>query len=91
MPEDSERRWVDIVRDIPNCFEGYVHGATKVCVHSILGTLQVLYPAVDLHQVVVYYEDEGHLTAVEKAKKELDGLATSITNDLDHRIEKPDE
>jgi hypothetical protein len=24
MPEDSESRWVDIVRDIPNCFEGYV-------------------------------------------------------------------
>jgi hypothetical protein len=39
----------------------------------------------------MYYEDEGHLVAMEKTKKELDGLATSITNDLDMRIEKPDE
>jgi hypothetical protein len=50
-----------------------------------------MYPAVDLHQVAVYYEDEGHLTAMEKAKKEIDGLATSIANDLDLRMEKPDK
>jgi hypothetical protein len=40
---------------------------------------------------VMYSEDEGHLAVVEKAKKELDGLATSIANDLDLRMEKPDE
>jgi hypothetical protein len=82
---------VDIVRDIPNHFESYVQGAAKVCVCNILRTLRVLYPAVDLHQVVVYYEDEGHLAAVEKDEKEPDGLATSIANDLDLRMEKPDE
>ena len=30
--EDGEKRWVDIVKEIPNRFESYVHGATKVCV-----------------------------------------------------------
>jgi hypothetical protein len=90
-PEDSERRWVDIVRDIPNRFESYVQGATKIYIRNVLGTLRVLYPAIDLHQVVVYYEDEGHLATVEKAKKEIDKLATSIANDLDLRMEKPDE
>jgi hypothetical protein len=90
-PEDGKRRWVDIVRDIPNCFEGYVQGATKVYIRNVLGTLRVLYLAIDLHQVAVYYEDEGHPAVVEKAKKELDGLTTSISNDLDLRIEKPDE
>jgi hypothetical protein len=90
-PEDGERRWVDIVRDIPNRFESYVQGATKICIRNVLRTLRVLYPAIDLHQVAVYYEDEGHLVAMEKANKELDGLATSIANDLDLRMEKPDE
>jgi hypothetical protein len=89
--EDGERRWVDIVRDIPNRFESYVQGATKICIHNVLRTLQVLYSAVDLHQVAVYYEDECHLVAMEKAEKQLDGLATSIANDLDLRMEKPDE
>jgi hypothetical protein len=68
-----------------------VQGASKIYIHNILGTLQVMYPAIDLHQVAVYYEDEGHLTAMEKAKKEIDGLATSIANDLDLRMEKPDK
>jgi hypothetical protein len=90
-PEDSERRSVDIVRDIPYRFESYVQGATKVYVHNVLETLRVLYPAVDLHQVAMYYEYEGRLAAMEKAEKELDGLVTSIANDLDLRIEKPDE
>ena len=27
--EDHERRWVDIVKDILNCFESYVRGAAK--------------------------------------------------------------
>ena len=31
-PEDGEKRWVDIVKDIPNRFEGYVRGAAKVYV-----------------------------------------------------------
>ena len=31
-PEDDEKRWVDIVKDIPNHFKIYVHGATKVYV-----------------------------------------------------------
>jgi hypothetical protein len=43
-PEDGERRWMDIVKDIPNHFESYVQGA-------------------------MYYEDEGHLVAMEKTKK----------------------
>ena len=48
-PEHGERRWVYIVKQIPNRFEGYVHGATKVYVRNVLGTLQVLYPAIDLN------------------------------------------
>ena len=47
-PEDGEKRWVDIVKDIPNHFEGYVHGATKVCVRNVLSTLRVLYPVMNL-------------------------------------------
>ena len=31
-PEDGKRRWVDIVKEIPNRFESYVRGAAKVCV-----------------------------------------------------------
>ena len=31
-PEDGEKRWVDIVKDIPNHFKSYVHGAAKVYV-----------------------------------------------------------
>jgi hypothetical protein len=64
---------VDIVRDIPNRFESYVQGAAKVCICNVLRTLRVLYPAIDLHQVAMYYEDEGHLTAMEKAKKSSTG------------------
>ena len=37
--EDGEKRWVDIVKEIPNCFESYVRGATKVYVWNVLGTL----------------------------------------------------
>jgi len=47
-PEDGENRWVDIVKDIPNRFKGYVRGATKVYVRNVLSTLRVLYPTVDL-------------------------------------------
>ena len=78
------------MKDIPNRFESYVSGAAKVCVRNVLGTLRVLYPAVDLHQVTTDYDDEGHLAAVERAE-ELDRLATIITDELDLRIEKPDE
>ena len=38
-PEDGEKRWVDIVKDIPNRFESYVRRAAKVCVRTVLGTL----------------------------------------------------
>ena len=79
------------MKDIPNCFECYVRGATKVCVQNVLGMLQVLYPAMDLHQVTTEYDDEGHLAVVERAEEELDGLATTITDELDLRMEKPDE
>ena len=89
--EDNNRRWVDIVKQIPSQFEGYVQGAAKVYVRSILGTLRVLYPAVDLHQVMVEYDSEDHLAAVERAEEELDGLSTTIVKDLDVRMEKPDE
>jgi len=51
----------------------------------------VLYLAVDLHQVTTEYDDEGHLAAVERAKEEFDGLATTITDKLDLRMEKPNE
>jgi len=44
----------------------------------------------NLHQVTTYYDDEGHLVAVERAKEEIDRLATTITDKLDLRIEKPD-
>ena len=37
------------------------------------------------------YDDEGHLAAMERAKEELDGLATTITDELDLRMEKPNE
>ena len=90
-PEDGERRWVDIVKDIPNSFESYVRGAAKVCVRNVLGTLRVLYPTVDLQQITMNYDDEGQLTAVERAEEKLNGLATTITDELDLRMEKPDE
>jgi len=51
----------------------------------------VLYPTVDLHQVATDYDDEGHLATVERAEEELDGLTTTITNELDVRMDKPDE
>jgi hypothetical protein len=38
-PEDGERRWMDIVKDIPNRFESYVQGATKIYVRNVLKTL----------------------------------------------------
>ena len=65
--------------------------ATKVYVRNVLGTLQVLYPAMDLHQVATYYDDEGHLAAMERAEEEIDGLATTITDELDLRMKKPNE
>jgi len=37
------------------------------------------------------YDDEGHLAAVERAEKQLDGLAATITDELDLRMENPDE
>ena len=73
-PEDGKRRWVDIVKEIPNRFESYVHGAAKVCVQNVLSTLRVLYLAMDLYQVATDYDDEGHLAAMERAEEELDGL-----------------
>ena len=79
------------MRDIPNYFESYVLGAAKVCIRNVLGTLRVLYPAVNLHQCTTYYDDEGHLVAVERAKEEIDRLATTITDELDLRMEKPNE
>ena len=90
-PEDGEKRWVDIVKDIPNRFEGYVHGAAKVYVRNVLCTLRVLYPVVDLQQITTDYDDEGHLAAVDRAEEQLDGLATTITDELDLRMEKSDE
>ena len=89
--EDGEKRWVDIVKDISNHFECYVRGATKLCVCNVLGTLRVLYPAVDLQQITTDYDDEDHLAAMERAEEELDGLNTTITDELDLRMEKPDE
>jgi len=82
---------LDIVKDIPNRFESYVRGVAKVYVWNILGTLRVLYLVVDLHQVAIDYDDEGHLVVVERAEEELSRLATTITDELDLRMEKPDE
>ena len=45
----------------------------------------------DLHQVAIDYDDEGHLVVVERAEEELSRLATTITDELDLRMEKPDE
>ena len=45
----------------------------------------------DLHQVIVEYDSEDHLAAVERAEEELDGLTTTIAKDLDLQMEKPDE
>ena len=45
----------------------------------------------DLHQVATDYDDEGHLAAMERAEEELDGLATTIIDELDLRMEKPNE
>ena len=91
IPEDGDRRWVDIVKLTPSRFEGYVHGAAKVYVRNVLGTLRVLYPSVDLHQVTIEYDSEEHLAVVERAEEELDGLATTIANDLDLQMQKPEE
>ena len=41
----------------------------------------------DLHQVSTDYDDEGHLVAVKRAEKELDGLTTTIIDELDLRME----
>ena len=82
---------MDIVKDIPNRFESYVRGVAKVYFWNVLSRLWVLYPAVDLHQVAIDYDDEGHLAAVERAKEELYGLATTIIDEFDLRMEKPDE
>ena len=41
--------------------------------------------------MIVEYDSEDHLAAVERAEEELDGLATTIAKDLDLRMEKPDE
>ena len=90
-PEDGEKRWVDIVKEIPNCFESYVRGAAKVCVRNVLGTLHVLYLAVDPHQVATDYDDEGHLFAMERSEEELDGLTTTIIVELNLRMLKPDK
>jgi hypothetical protein len=65
---------VDIVKQISIRFEGYVQGATKVCIQNVIGTLRVLYPAVGLHQVTVEYDVKIHLAAVERAEEELDGV-----------------
>ena len=89
--EDNNRRWVDIVKQIPSRFECYVQGDAKVCVRSILGMLRVLYLAVDLHQMMVEYDCEDHIATMERAKEQLDGLATIIIKDLDLRMEKLDE
>jgi len=35
----------------------------------------------DLHQVMVEYDIEDHLTTVERADEEFDGLATIIAKD----------
>ena len=58
---------------------------------NVLGTLWVLYLALDLHQVAMDYDDEGHLAAMERAKEELDVLVTTLIDELDIRMEKPDE
>ena len=44
----------------------------------------------DLHQVTIEYDDEGHLTTMERAKEELDELTTTITDKSDLWMEKPD-
>ena len=71
--EDGDRRWVDIVKQIPSRFEGYVHGAAEIYVRNVLGTLRVLYPAVDLHQVTAKYDSKDHLATMEGAEEELVG------------------
>jgi len=40
----------------------------------------------DLHQVMVEYDDEDHIATMERAEEELNGLATSIANELDLRM-----
>ena len=37
------------------------------------------------------YDDKGHLAAMERDEEKLDGLATTITDELDLRMEKSDE
>jgi hypothetical protein len=90
--EDGDKRLIDIMMEIPDRFKSYVHGATKVCIRNVLGTLLVLYPAIDPYQMNVDYDDnEDHLATVERAEEELDGLATLIANNLDLRMEKPND
>ena len=68
-----------------------MRGATKVYVQNVLVMLQVLYPAIDLQQITTDFDDEGHLAAVERAKEQLNGLDTTITDELDLRMENLDE
>ena len=79
------------MKDIPNRFKGYVRGVAKVCVRNVLGTLRVLYLTMDLHQVAIDYDNECHLTVMERPEEELDGLATTITDELDLRMKKSNE
>ena len=37
--KDGEKRWVDIVKEIPNYFESYVRGTAKVYIQNVLSTL----------------------------------------------------
>jgi hypothetical protein len=46
----------------------------------------VLYPTIDLHQVIAEYDSEEHLAAMGRAKEEFNGLSTTIANELDLRM-----
>ena len=61
------------MKEIPNRFENYVHGAAKVCVQNVLGTLRVLYSTMDLHQVATYYDDERVWSFLQKSRSEPSG------------------
>ena len=80
-----------MIKDIPNHLEGYVRGATRVCVKHVLGTLRVLYLVIDLHQLTMEYDDEDHLAIVEWAEEHVDGFATIITNALDFSTDETNE
>ena len=41
----------------------------------------------NLHQVAIDYDDEGHLVVMERGEEELNGLATTIIDELDLRME----